>query len=336
MISVALCTYNGEKFLGEQLESIASQTLPPDELVVCDDCSKDATLEILKDFKGQVSFPVYIHLNETNLASTKNFEKAIGLCRGEIIALCDQDDIWKPEKLERLTQTLKANPEAGYVFSDADLVDENLNPLGFSLWASIGFNSDIRKKFSGTEQFKILIMKKVVTGATMAFHAQIGKLAMPFPTDLKWIHDGWLALVASSIGAQGIPIDEPLILYRQHARQQIGAAKQPSSQSSQSFFSMYRELRKNQQAFFADWEMKCLRAMQLKNIIPPLRNSYSSAILEKNIKLLHELETHYLNRREVLTSRNPGRYGLIFREAFSGRYAQFSDSWRSIVRDLFL
>ena len=91
--SIALCTYNGEKFLREQLDSIALQTLLPDELVACDDRSCDSTMEILQEFRERVSFPVHIHQNEENLGSTKNFEKAIKLCSGDIIALCDQADV---------------------------------------------------------------------------------------------------------------------------------------------------------------------------------------------------------------------------------------------------
>ena len=134
MISIALCTYNGEKFLQAQLDSIEQQTLLPDELVVCDDCSSDGTIDILEKFRKRASFPVHIHPNKINLGSTQNFEKTIRLCTGDIIALSDQDDVWRPNKLERLKDALQANPDAGYVFSDAELVDEHLLPLGCRLW----------------------------------------------------------------------------------------------------------------------------------------------------------------------------------------------------------
>jgi len=123
-ISVAMCTYHGERFLAQQLASIAKQTRPPDELVVCDDRSSDRTVEILRDFAASVSHPVKIFENETNLGFVANFERAIQLCTGDLIALSDQDDIWYPERLELSEREFAAHPEVGLVFSDADLIDD--------------------------------------------------------------------------------------------------------------------------------------------------------------------------------------------------------------------
>ncbi len=332
-ISVALCTYNGEKFLEQQLDSIEQQTRKPDELVACDDCSHDRTFELLQEFAERATFPVKVIRNKKNLGSTKNFEQAISLCQGDVIALCDQDDVWKLQKLARLAEVLQAHPEAGYVFSDAELVDENLTPLGHSLWESTGFQGEIRKLFIQGEQFRCFTRKHLVTGATMAFRASVGRLAMPFPAEGYWIHDGWIALVSSATGSLGVPVDEALIFYRQHSRQQIGA-KAP--QKRRSLPGMYRELKSNQQSLFAAWKKHCLQILSLKEMLYQLRESHNSAVLEQNLNCLQEFETHFLNRRKILTSKGLGRYGLIFREAISGRYALFSDSWRSIFRDLFL
>src|SRR5260370_27009832 len=98
-ISVAMCTFNGARFLPEQLQSIALQTLQPSELVICDDGSTDGTVGILQSFALSARFPVRIFCNQETLGPARNFEKAIGLCDGEIISLCDQDDVWRPEKL---------------------------------------------------------------------------------------------------------------------------------------------------------------------------------------------------------------------------------------------
>src|SRR5262249_10160572 len=102
-ISIALCTYNGAKYLSSQLESYLAQTCLPDEVVVCDDCSQDETVTILNDFAIRAPFPVRILVNDQNLGSTKNFEKSISLCSGEIIFLSDQDDVWMPNKIERVS-----------------------------------------------------------------------------------------------------------------------------------------------------------------------------------------------------------------------------------------
>jgi len=335
MISIALCTYNGEKFLREQLDSIAEQTLLPDELVACDDGSSDGTVEILRKFGMRVSFPVRIHQNETNLGSTRNFEKAIGLCSGDIIALCDQDDVWKPRKIERLAAALRAHPEAGYVFSDAELADENLRPLGRRLWESIGFRGKIKARFLQGDQFRCLIKKYIVTGAAMAVRPSAAKTAMPFPTDGPWVHDGWIALAASATGARGIPVDEPLISYRQHSRQQIGAAKAKKPKRL-SPLGIYRELKKKHQAFRITWEKRSLAILELKELLPRLLETRPSPALEENLRCLREFESHFVHRRKILSSKGPGRLGLVLRETFSGRYGRFSNSWRSIARDLFL
>jgi len=105
-VSVALCTYNGAAYLGEQLDSIVAQSRPPDELVVCDDGSTDGTVGLLQAFVPEAPFPVRLYRNERNRGFAKNFERAISLCTGDFIALSDQDDVWKPEKLARLATAL--------------------------------------------------------------------------------------------------------------------------------------------------------------------------------------------------------------------------------------
>ena len=128
-ISVAMCTYNGARFVGEQLESIAAQTRPPDELVVCDDCSEDTTSQIVRDFATATPFPVQLVVNESIHGSTRNFEKAISLCSGDVIALSDQDDVWRNHKLATIERCFSEDARIGLVFSDAEVVDERLNTL---------------------------------------------------------------------------------------------------------------------------------------------------------------------------------------------------------------
>ena len=98
-ISVALCTCNGARFLSEQLVSLAEQTLRPIELVVCDDASDDGTWQLLEEFQRSAPFPVRLYRNVRRLGIAQNFEQAMLLCEGDVIALCDQDDVWLPEKL---------------------------------------------------------------------------------------------------------------------------------------------------------------------------------------------------------------------------------------------
>ena len=196
-ISIALCTYNGAKYLEEQLESIALQTRVPDEMIICDDRSKDSTLEILRTFAARASFPVNIFLNEKNLGSTKNFEKAINLCTGDIIFLADQDDVWYPDKLEKIEKLFLISPSTGLVFTDAEVVDENLRPLGYTLWQSNAFNIKERNSFIQGKFIEVLLKRNVVTGSTMAFRSEFKKLFFPIP-DI-WVHDGWIALLIAFV-----------------------------------------------------------------------------------------------------------------------------------------
>ncbi len=138
-ISVALCTYNGERFLQKQLDSIANQTRLPDEMVVCDDRSTDRTVAMVREFQASASWPVRVFENEHNLGSAANFERAIGLCSGDLIALSDQDDIWYPNRLARSEQELTAHAEAGLVFSDADVIDDQGRKQEKTLWQRLGF-----------------------------------------------------------------------------------------------------------------------------------------------------------------------------------------------------
>src|SRR5262249_2037210 len=151
------------------LESIATQSLIPQEVVICDDRSTDGTIRIVQEFARQVPFRVRLEINDKNIGSTLNFERAIKLCQGDLIALCDQDDIWYPEKLAIVTRVLSQNPEVGYVFSDAELVDENGKALGATLWRSVGLTSGIIGQINPSSQFAALLRRSFVTGAAMCF-----------------------------------------------------------------------------------------------------------------------------------------------------------------------
>src|ERR1044072_5158133 len=139
-LSIALCTYNGAAYLNEQLESFAAQTRTPDELVISDDQSTDDTLRLIEEFAATARFPVQLSVNESNLGTPKNFEKAISLCRGDVILLSDQDDVWHRDKLESVERMFEAKPQLSLVFSNAELVDERLNPFAETLFDRLGFN----------------------------------------------------------------------------------------------------------------------------------------------------------------------------------------------------
>lgn len=236
MLSVALCTYNGEQYLKEQLESFANQSLLPDELVVCDDGSSDGTIEILRMFSLCAPFEVKVIQNEKSLGIVKNFSKAIEYCSGEYIAISDQDDIWMYEKLKETVGLLKVM-EKKYgkefpllVHSDLTVVDVDLNILNESMMKSQHIeNEDIPSRALGT-----LLANNYVTGCTVVINKALKNLSLPIPREAI-MHDRWLALVAASSGKIGF-VDQPLILYRQHGNNQVGARKYFSYNNVKKFF----------------------------------------------------------------------------------------------------
>src|SRR5262245_34713454 len=220
-ISIALCTYNGAKYLASQLESYLAQTHPPDEVIVCDDCSQDDTVSTLNEFARRAPFPVRVFVNEQNLGSIKNFEKAISLCSGDIIFLSDQDDVWAPNKIEMMAGEFDKDSEVGMVFSDAELVDEALQPLGSNQTDIIGLVFGQKEIIKQGNLYSILLNRNIVTGATLAFRAKYNKTIIPIPTDIPdMVHDGWAAIIIS-MTAKCVFLNEPLIKYRQHPGQQI-------------------------------------------------------------------------------------------------------------------
>lgn len=222
-LSVALCTYNGADHLGEQLASYLGQTRAPDELVVRDDGSTDGTVSILEAFAAAAPFPVRTLPPGPNLGYVKNFEATIAACAGDLIALSDQDDVWLPHKLATLEQALGSDERALLAFSDAALVGPRLEPLGQTVWERVGLDARAKDGFESGGADSPLLRGLYVTGATACFRASL--VARAFPMDLPHWHDGWLALAAGAYG-RVVAVDEPLVLYRQHDRNVLGAKPQ--------------------------------------------------------------------------------------------------------------
>ena len=222
-VSVALATYNGERFLPQQLASIQQQTRLPDEVVVCDDRSNDRTVDIIREFAASVAYPVRILENGQNLGSVATFEHAIRRCEGHLIALSDQDDIWYPIRLERSEQEFAAHPPASLVFSDGDIVDDENQLLGKRLWTNFGFMGETRRRLLAGD-YTVLAKNRFVTGATVMFRSRIRDNFLP--VGAGWVHDEWIVALTAAV-AEVRAIEMPLIRYRFHAAQQIGLSPKP-------------------------------------------------------------------------------------------------------------
>jgi glycosyltransferase involved in cell wall biosynthesis len=208
MNSIAMCTYNGEKYIEEQLQSIIQQTMEPDEIIICDDCSQDNTVSIIKHTLEKWSGKWQLIVNEKNLGYKKNFQKAITLCSGDIIYLSDQDDVWDLKKIEIMSQTFADYPNAVLVFHDASLVNEKLQLLFPSFWNTLEFQPETFL----LKNYNILFKRNVLQGSACAFKKIVFEKAMPFPPGA--VHDEWLLLISITLG-KVIPINNKLMQYRQ-------------------------------------------------------------------------------------------------------------------------
>jgi len=220
-ISIAMCTYNGEQFLKEQIESFLNQSRLPDQLVICDDGSTDATRSCLKEFARTSPFPVELRFNTRTLGVTRNFEQALILCTGDYVALCDQDDRWHPAKLQRLAELLDANRNAGFACTNAELIDKRGRSLNRTLWEIQRLNPPTLYGQLPFERRDYLVRSNCVTGATMMLRRdRLWQCLAPIPP--SWIHDHWLVVLCEILNYKGCMCPELLTQYRLHPGQTIG------------------------------------------------------------------------------------------------------------------
>jgi glycosyltransferase involved in cell wall biosynthesis len=330
-ISVALATYQGERYLRQQLQSIAGQVRPPDELLVGDDRSSDATAAIVEGFADLASFPVGLHLNDRRLGTARNFEAVIQRCTGDVVALADQDDIWHPSKLEQIQRAVEQPRAPGLVFSDCALIDEESRSLGTTGWRSVGLSARDRNAITHGNAFRRLVQRQrrfggTVTGATLAFRARYRDLILPFPEFLSasgkgLLHDSWIALVVSAVAPiEAIPA--LLVQHRQHPDQQIGmvAAAKPSRFAGASGS-------RDRAGSFED-SRRWLVALhsRLETAADEPRRDMALAELDRWV--------HHLDVRATLSERRLRRLRPVTQELATGRYHACSSGFRSAARDL--
>lgn len=222
-LSVALCTYNGEKYLHKQLCSILNQSLNVHEIIICDDNSTDNTKTILTQFYLNNVEIVDLTFNEINIGVIKNFENAISKCSGDIIFLSDQDDIWHYDKVKIIVDLFSRNQDALAVFTDADLINSDNEPISGSLWEKWGFDPFIQDLWLNNSNACISLMQydNKATGATMALRNELRKSILPFENMGNYWHDAWICLWAAKKNGLFF-IDNKTISYRIHPEQLIG------------------------------------------------------------------------------------------------------------------
>jgi hypothetical protein len=315
--SVALCTFNGEAYLEEQLASILAQGRPPDDVVICDDGSVDRTVDILRNFAKSAGFQVRIEVNPTRLGFTKNFEKAIQLCEGDVIALSDQDDCWYPTRLAMLEKAFLEHPSQALIFSDADLMDEGSRLVGKRYWSTCGLNERHRKQVKEGRALQVLLKHNVVCGATVAFRSELREIVLPIPEIT--VHDLWIAVVASVVSEIGM-LPAPSIKYRKHSAQQLGTLN----------YSFKEALAKSKQIGAPEYLSIASQYAALRDRI---REHYSSPQFDQEVLLL-ERKICLMERRAALPSQRWRRLPEILRDTVNLDYFRFAEGYKSIAKDL--
>jgi glycosyltransferase involved in cell wall biosynthesis len=216
-ISVCLATYNGAHFIKRQLDSVIKQLKDGDQIIIVDDVSKDETVKLIKENYGN---RIEIHVNNQNMGAMKSFEKAMSLAQGDIIFLCDQDDIWEDDKVKKVMRAFHEQ-EADVVVHDAYVVDGDLNMLNNS-W-NVYNNNNVNQSLIGN------VFKNAFTGAMMAFKKDLLPYILPFPKSIE-MHDQWISIVSMLEKRKIVHINEPLMKYVRHGGNVTGMRKRAISE----------------------------------------------------------------------------------------------------------
>lgn len=319
-LSVVLCTYNGTTHLPALLASLASQRKQPDELVVSDDGSTDATADLITAFARSAPFAVRWFKQEKRLGPAANFVVAAEHALGDWIAFCDQDDEWHPDKLARKLAVAHEHPDTAAVFCNARLVDVNGKPLGRTLWDQVGFTSREQSWVAAGSPWDVFVRHPVVSGAGLLIHARVRDQLAPFPD--HWMHDAWAALVAAG-SSRVISMAEPLFDYRQHAANVIGARSRTLSDVWETVRTFDRSA-----YLHAEFERWAALAARLESLP---ESKYKQATFGAVTAKL----AHLRNRRDLPTVR-ARRWGGIAREWHSGGYRRYTKGWQPLLGDLLL
>lgn len=222
-VSIAMCTYNGERFLQAQLDSLLAQTRRPDQIVIRDDVSTDTSMDLLRAFVPRaeaLGIAVDLQANPENVGYRRNFDGALRACNGEVIFLCDQDDVWHAGKVARICAEFDARPRLLAVHSDALLIDGQGATLPKRLFDALGINGRTLRRMHAGDGFRLMLQRNLMTGAAMALRRNVLVDALPLP-ETDWVHDAWIGTLAAMRGhIDSLP--EPLISYRLHDGNQLG------------------------------------------------------------------------------------------------------------------
>lgn len=318
-VSVVLCTYNGVRFLPQLWQSLLGQTRLPEQIAVRDDASRDGTWELLASLHDAAiarGIAVSLSRNPRNLGYVKNFEAALGESSGDILFLCDQDDVWHPDKLAAMLARFAQRPRLTLLHTDASLIDAAGNDMRGTLFRALEVTRKEIACIHHGRAFDVLLRRNLATGATLALRRALLADALPFPDE--WVHDEWLAILAAAIGEVDC-LETPLMDYRQHGGNQIGARRR-------NLADKWARAGKPRIAYLEWLTRRCdaliERLQRLGARVP------AGDIDAARGKLAH------LERRLRLPVTRLRRISPVLREALAGGYARYSMGLRAVAYDL--
>lgn len=317
-LSIVICIYNGAAYLQQQLDSLLAQTCLPDEIVMSDDGSTDASQPIVQAFAERargLGIAVQLWGNPDNLGYVGNFSKALQQATGDVLFLCDQDDIWRPDKMALMAARFEDDPKLLLLHSDGRLVDAEGGSLRCTLFEALQMTLDEKQAIHAGRAFEIVLRRSFVTGATAALRRELVEMALPVARD--WIHDEWLTAAAAAFGRVDF-IDEPLIDYRQHGANQIGMQKRTLMMKWHDLLLSRGQMLK---AEAKRWQL-------LEDFLAQAGGSSDRAAQARHRR------THFEQRVAIGRLPRYRRLLPILREARKGCYRRYGTGGRSMLRDL--
>lgn len=308
-VSVAMATYNGAKFIRDQLESIAHQTLPTAELVISDDGSTDETVRIAEEFAGDAPFPVHIHRNARKLGYGRNFRHAASHCRGDLIAFSDQDDWWCPDRLERCVFSFD-DPDVLMVYHNAWLVDDGRRRFGLLYDAAAERRAlDLEPLGPWNHSYGLVqIFRSRLREFDDLWNESLNHIVDP--QDIL-THDEWYFFIAEALGRVEF-LDEPLLEYRQHESNQV-SAKQMRAAVQKRLLQRLEH--------YGDQDLRMAKAAEARARI---MRKIAQRVPDRSERLLSVARCY-----EVLAARNHRRFRTYSEKGAARRLRNLASSWRA-------
>ncbi|MHC1481550.1 glycosyltransferase [Frateuria aurantia] len=320
-ISIVLCTYNGASFLPQQLASLLAQSCRPGQIVISDDVSTDTSWTILEAFAQDArrqGIEVVLHRQPVNQGFVANFSWALARASGELVFLCDQDDVWHTDKLAVMAAEMMARPLLCLAHSNARRVSASGQPLEGDLFHALRLEARELRRIDAGEAFAVYARRNLATGAATVVRRGVLTQALPVPAD--WLHDEWLAVCAAALGAVSV-MGDVLLDYRQHGGNLLGMRKRTWRDMWRHVFEDVDDALARQQRRLATLQ----RWLECADLPASTARQHRAWVREQQC---------HIERRQRLSSLRLARLPGVAMELVHGGYRDHATGWRTALHDL--